>query len=102
MNDTLLIDLSSDDGRQCRPGAVGNDLGIDLASALEDAKNGSLAIGAAASFPLDAFGTKVRFVDFSPQGTGFFTVFGNSLPDQSVIRVSEPGQSRPNDITGKE
>jgi len=89
MDYALGIDLSSNNGLQRLLGAVRNDLGIDLASTLEDAENGRLAIGTAASFPLDSLGTKVRFIDFdfSLQGTGSFAEFGNTLPDQSVITV---------------
>ena len=65
---------------------VGDDLGVDLAGALEHAEDDRLAPGAAAAFALDPAWAEVRLVDldFPPEGALGFAVRGDASAELEV------------------
>src|SRR5512141_423722 len=81
---TLGFHFASYDRLQRGFGAVGHDLGVDLAIALEDAEDDRLARSAAPAFPLDVPGPEERFIDFDlPRERGLsLGMFGQSFTDR--------------------
>lgn len=73
-------------------------LGVDLAMALENAKDDRLAVCSTSSFPFNAAAPKVRFINFdlARERRLGFTEFGNPFPKSSNISVDriaiQPGQ----------
>jgi len=58
VNHALGVHLPPDDGLQSGLGAIRHDLGIDLATPLQDAEDRSFAIGAASPFPFTRLAPK--------------------------------------------
>lgn len=70
-------------------GAVGHDLGVDLAIALEYAEDDRLARSATPALPLDVSSTEERFIDFDlPRERGLLLgILGHSFADRSQETV---------------
>ena len=68
MNDAGQGDAPPNNGPQCCLFRVRDDLGIDAALALEDAKHDRLPARPAAAFAADAAPAKVGFIDFDGAG----------------------------------
>jgi hypothetical protein len=60
----LKLDSTPDNRLESGPGAVGNDLSIDVTVPLKDSKDDRFPKSSASSFTLDAACTKERFVNF--------------------------------------
>lgn len=58
------LHVPADNALQRSPGAVGHDLGIDLAVPLQQPEHNRLAVGAATTLATDPMRTEVRFIDF--------------------------------------
>src|SRR5690606_11286832 len=82
VDDAVEVDLASNGLLQGLFATIGDDLGVDLAVALEDAEDDGLASGASAPLASDTFGAEVGLVDldFPPEGVLGFTVLGDALP----------------------
>jgi len=80
IDDAFEFDLATDNLLQRGFGAIWNDLGVDMTVPLKDAKDDRFAKCAAASFALDASGTKERFIDFNLSGEGRLVI---AIIDQS-------------------
>ena len=59
VNNALRLPFAANNGLQGLSGAVRNDLGIDLAAPLQDAKDRSFTLSTAAAFPFYAPGPEV-------------------------------------------
>jgi hypothetical protein len=59
MDDTVRIDFSADYCLEGLPGTIGDDLGMDLAAALEDSEHGCFTANTTSAFSFYALGTKV-------------------------------------------
>jgi hypothetical protein len=63
MDYAIRIDPAANDGKQCFPGAVRNDLWVNVSASLKDFENRCLSVGSAASLSLNTSGSEVGFVD---------------------------------------
>jgi len=58
MDDACGVNLAPDNGLERGSGAIGDDFGIDISRALQDAEYGCFSAGTTAAFPFDAFGAE--------------------------------------------
>ena len=99
VDDAVGLYPTADNGQQRPSGAIRDDLGIDAAAPLEDAKDRGFAIGTTTPFAFDALGTKVGFIDLdlSLNRRALFTKFGDPLSDSMQVTVDrvaiQPGQN---------
>ena len=92
VNDAGQVDLAANGLQQRVFLGVGNDLGVNMAVAFEDAEDDRLAAGPAASLAANALGTEVRFVDFhfSMKGRLLLAPLGDATPDFEINVVDPP------------
>lgn len=78
----MRIDMTADNRLQGGLGAVGHDLGVDLAVALEKTEYDGLAVGATTAFATDTASTEVGFIHFDGTIERRFplTSLGDPLP----------------------
>ena len=90
MDDAFEIYTTSNNRLQRGSPAIGNNFGEDLSVAFKDTKNNCFAESAAATFPLNASGAKVAFINFNFSRKRRFplTIFGNSFPNFSEVSVN--------------
>ena len=86
---TSAPNMSADQRQQRGFAAIGDDLGVDLSSSLQDAKDDGLAPGAASTFPADAIGAEVGFVDLHLAGKRRLSIasFRQSASDAEEDRI---------------
>ena len=89
VDDGAGVHPASDDALQGWLGAVGNDLSVDLALALEDAEHGGLAVGAAAAPALDPARAEETLVDLnhSEQGALCLAIEQNPFSQAAVEAI---------------
>lgn len=89
MDDAFDADSASDNRLKRGTAAIRHDLGIDLALALEDAKDNGFAACATTSEPFDSARPEVAFInfDFSENGGLALAVLGDSLAQGHEIPV---------------
>lgn len=89
VDDAVEGDASSNNALQRRFAAVSNNLGVNTAIALEDAKDGSFAKRATSAFALDAPGTEIGFVhfDLARKRRLTFTIVRNAFANASQVTV---------------
>ena len=103
VDDGARIHPAADDALQGWLRAVGNDLGIDLALALDDAEDDALAVGAASAPPLDPTGAEEAFIDLDDpeQGALCFAVKQNAFAQAPSAQLAGALlRERPCDDTG--
>jgi len=89
VDDAPGVHFAPNDGLKGGFGAIRDDLGVDLAAALKDAEDWLFAGRPPASFPLDALGAKVGFVDLdhASEGRFKFAHLGDAKADQVQVAV---------------
>lgn len=89
VDDRMRIDMTADNRLQGGLGAVGYDLGVDLAVALEKTEYDGLAVGAATAFAPDTASTEVGLIhlDSTLERRFLLTGLGDPLPYLEKNRI---------------
>jgi hypothetical protein len=89
MDYAIRINASTNNGLQCFPGAVRDNLCVYMTATLQDTENWRLSVGSTAALSFDALGSEIGFVDldFSPERGRNFAIFGDSFSDQLQVAI---------------
>ena len=100
VDDAGNLGLAQNDAPERGFGTTGDDFGVDIALAFEEAEHDGFDAGAAAAAPAHAFRPEVRFVHFDDAGLPchFPALLGERLAQEHVVTVDrvyvEPAKQR--------